>query len=289
MVVVVALVLLMATVACSDDGGPDGAVATEAGQEHPFGEWIPSELADEEDVQTFTFPATRGERIRVVVHSPDPRALDPMVRLLDPDGEVIVENDDIEVRVNRNAELVGSAVADEAHSVEVEAYDGSGDFELIVERGDMVGDAAVPVERWTDDERQLKRRIAEGMRSTCRPEEPFDTELAVLGCLDSDGEPVTVSSYRDAATMEGDYAGIVDFEEVRRDRGTEGDCPAEFAWVSSDEASGRVLCKAEADRTRLSYTWVCDLHVIVSATRYEGGAEDQLYRVWQREAGPICS
>jgi hypothetical protein len=285
------VVLLTAPVAaCSDDeGGPGGAVTTQAGEEYSFGEWIPSRLEGEDDIQEFTFPALRGEPIRVMVHTPDARTLDPMVRLLDPGGEVIAENDDIEPRLNRNSELVGAAGNDAVYTIEVEAYDGSGAFELVVERGDMVGERTAPLERWNTDEQDLKRLVGTTLRPTCRPEAPRDTELAVLSCLDSEGEPVTISSYPDANEMQGDYGGIVSFEEVRENQGTDGDCPAEFAWGSSDGASGRLICSAASDRTRLAYTWDCDLYVLVTATRFEGGVEDSLYRLWQTEAGPLCT
>ena len=110
----------------SEGSGPDGSAAVpgrvlrSGGQELAFGEAHEGELVSADDVGRYEFEGVVGEPVRILVRSLDAKLLDPKVALIGPNGDVVVEEDDISDS-NRNNDVEVALDEEGVHVVEVRA------------------------------------------------------------------------------------------------------------------------------------------------------------------------
>jgi hypothetical protein len=99
-----------------------------------IGESVDGEIAAGERIQ-FTLTADEAATVNITISDPD-GALDSYLRIYDADGNLIAENDDIELGVQINSSVEGlELAAGDTILIEVGTYDdaASGAFTLTVE------------------------------------------------------------------------------------------------------------------------------------------------------------
>lgn len=98
-----------------------------------FGETITGSIADEDATADYSFEGKEDEEVTISVQANDQEELDTIVTLVGPDDRELEENDDIEPADDLDSEIVTDLPVDGTYEVVVSAYEGSGDYELVIE------------------------------------------------------------------------------------------------------------------------------------------------------------
>lgn len=85
----------------------------------------------------YTFSGTAGTTVTITMTADETATLDPLLRLVGPDGTVVAENDDAaDPTLGINAQLAGVTLpADGTYTLEAARFDGIGDYELTIVPG----------------------------------------------------------------------------------------------------------------------------------------------------------
>jgi hypothetical protein len=84
-------------------------------------------------VQTWQFSGSAGQEISITL-TPISTTLDPIVRLYDPAGELIADNDDAEdPALGLGSQLTLTLPVDGLYTIEAARFDGAGAYELTIE------------------------------------------------------------------------------------------------------------------------------------------------------------
>jgi hypothetical protein len=90
-------------------------------------------IEDPDDLVPYEIELEEGDTITVTAEATSGN-LDTYIGLLDPDGEVVIENDDIDTEGgNFDSQFEYEAEDDGVHTIVVTAYDGTGDYLLTIE------------------------------------------------------------------------------------------------------------------------------------------------------------
>lgn len=256
-----------------------------------FGDAHSANLVSEADIGSYEFEGIAGETVRIIVHSLDARALDPRVTLLGPEGEVVVEGTDISA-TNRNNEVQVNLDSTGLHRVEVSTETGPGEYDLIVEVDDLVGESATPEEVFTADEQRLWSQIPDTIDGFCLTRIPGGAGATASFRCSTDDDYDSNARY-ELYPSENAMAQAYDtWGGVEPDSGELYECPAERVYTRGDRFAGRVKCYVDGDLgAYVVFTTSCDLNILVVVTHDDDDPEfDSLWTLWREGAlGPLCT